>query len=106
MWASLKAAIDLFRTQKLRFMLTVSGIVVGVGSLCLLASLLEVGQSVLRKTSAEATGDDIVTIQNDWAELNNNPDATWLGRKDKEALEATVLLPQEGMTITANFGLE
>ena len=105
MIASLWAALDLFRTQKLRFLLTVSGIVVGVGSLCVLASLLEVGQSVLRKTSAEATGDDVVTIQNDWQELNNNPDARWLEHGDQEALEGSVLLP-DNLTVTANYGLQ
>jgi putative ABC transport system permease protein len=97
------SAVGLFRSQKLRFLLTVSGIVVGIGTLVLLASLLSVGDSVLNEQSFRATGDDVVTVQNDWDAMNDDPDAVRLGRKDFEALDRSALL--EGETISANYGM-
>lgn len=101
---SLSATLDLFRTQKVRFMLTVSGIVVGVASLVIMASLLEVGQNILQSSSAEATGDDVITVQNDWDSLQNHPDAERLRHTDQEAIERSTLLP-EGSNVTATYGM-
>lgn len=105
MWTALLAALDLFRTQKMRFLLTVSGIVVGVGSLVVMASLLEVGQDALRSSSAEALGDDLITVENDWRAISNNPDARMLDRSDVERLERSVLLPSE-RTVLVEYGPE
>ncbi len=99
----LLSALDLFRAQKLRFLLTVSGIVVGVGSLVLLASLLSTGGKVLEAQSFEAAGDDVVTVQNDWDALQNDPNAHRLRATDKEALDRSALLENE--TISANYGM-
>lgn len=101
---SLGATIELFRTQKVRFMLTVSGIVVGVASLVVMASLLEVGQGILRSTSAEATGDDVITVANDWNVMQNNPDAERLRHRDQVAIDDSTLL-SEGTTVTATYGM-
>lgn len=101
---SLRTTFELFRTQKVRFLLTVSGIVVGVGSLVIMASLLEVGQGILRQSSAEATGDDIVTVQNDWQANQNHPDARRLDRADQQAIrESTLVSPAS--TVTATYGM-
>jgi len=103
-WSSLRTTIDLFRTQKVRFLLTVSGIVVGVASLVIMASLLVVGQAILQESSSEASGDDVITISNDWNALSNNPDAEKLNRLDQAAIQQSTLLP-EGSTVTATYGM-
>lgn len=94
-----------FRTQKLRFLLTVSGMVVGMGSLVLMASVLEVGQAVLRESSAMATDEDLITVSNDWRAGMNNPDAKMLERADQEAVAASTLL-SPGSTVTGTYGME
>ena len=104
MVTALRSAIELFHTQKVRFLLTVSGIVVGVASLVIMASVLVVGQAILRASSAEATGDDVITIQNDWGEMNNNPDSRRLDKQDQEAIARSTLLG-EGTTVTATYGM-
>lgn len=101
---SLRTTFELFRTQKVRFMLTVSGIVVGVGSLVIMASLLEVGQGILRQSSAEATGDDIVTVQNDWQANQNHPDARRLDHADQQAIRDSTLISSES-SVTATYGM-
>lgn len=104
MWASIRAAFDMFRTQKIRFLLTVSGIVVGVASLVIMASILEVGQNVLRESSAQATDDDVITASNDWRALQNHPDAKRLTHQDQEAIARSTLLPA-GSKVTAAYGM-
>lgn len=103
-WNHVRSALALFRAQKIRFLLTVSGIVVGVFSLLVMASLLSVGQEVLRRVGAEATGDDLVTIENDWGVVFNNPDARGLDRADLDDVRGSTLLPS-GRTVTATYGL-
>ncbi len=101
----LAAALDLFRTQKVRFLLTVSGIIVGVASLVLMASLLEVGGRTLARASGQATGDDVITVGNDWDAINNNPDAKRIDGDDRKALAQSTLLP-ENATVTATYGMD
>jgi putative ABC transport system permease protein len=105
MLAALRTTVDLFRTQKVRFLLTVSGIVVGVASLVVMASLLEVGQAILRQSSAQATGDDVITVQNDWQAMQNHPDAERLTHADQEAIAGSTLL-SPGTTVTATYGMQ
>lgn len=102
--ASFGATLDLFRTQKVRFMLTVSGIVVGVASLVVMASLLEVGQGILRTTSAEATGDDMITVENDWNVMQNSQYAQRLRHRDQVAIDESTSLPEE-TKVTATYGM-
>jgi putative ABC transport system permease protein len=104
MTGHLRAALDLFRTQKVRFLLTVSGIVVGVASLVVMASLLEIGGRTLARASGQATGDDVITVSDDWDAVINNPDAKRIGRDDRDALEGSTLLPG-GTTVTATYGM-
>ena len=104
MLASLRTTLDLFRTQKVRFLLTVSGIFVGVASLVVMASLLEVGQGILQQSSAQATGDDVITVQNDWQANQNHPEAKRLTRADQEAITHSTLLSPE-TTVTATYGM-
>jgi putative ABC transport system permease protein len=104
MLASLRTTLDLFRTQKVRFLLTVSGIFVGVASLVVMASLLEVGQGILQQSSVQATGDDVITVQNDWQANQNHPEAKRLTRADQEAITHSTLLSPE-TTVTATYGM-
>lgn len=104
MWANLKNALALFRAQKIRFLLTVSGIVVGVFSLIVMASLLSVGRDVLRRAGAQATGDDLVTVENDWHAIHNQHDARALDQADLRDLRESALLPGD-RTVTATYGL-
>lgn len=101
---SLRVTLDLIRTQKVRFMLTVSGIVVGVASLIIMASLLEVGLGVLQASSVHATGDDVITVRNDWQQTSNHPDARLLDADDKEAIARSTLL-SPGSSVTASYGM-
>ena len=105
LWRAILSAIGLFRTQKVRFLLTVSGIVVGVASLVVLASLLEVGLEVLQKSSAAATGDDVLTVQNDWRVMRDTVDARLLDREDQRSIEDTELI-SAGSEVTAAYGLQ
>ncbi|MEQ1570438.1 MAG: ABC transporter permease [Myxococcota bacterium] len=104
MWFAFLTAWDLFRNQKLRFLLTVSGVVVGTGSLVVMASLLSVGKDVLRRSSAEATGDDVVTVQSDWDVVMDNPDARGVEQEDFHHLRDSTLLPDR--SVTAEYGPE
>lgn len=104
MWEALRSTFEMFRAQKVRFALTVSGIVVGVGSLVIMASFLQVGKVVLQQSSTEASGDDIITIRNDWDARMNNPDARILDAHDKEAIDRSTLLSDTTKT-TATYGM-
>jgi putative ABC transport system permease protein len=99
----LRTALDLFRTQKVRFLLTVSGIVVGVASLVLLASLLTVGKDVLRHASSDAMGEDVLAVGNDWDAVMNNPDAVGLRKADVDAMTRSTLL--SGSEVSATYGM-
>jgi putative ABC transport system permease protein len=101
----IRNAWHLFRSQKIRFVLTISGVVVGVGSLVVLASLLEVGQGILERASTQATGDDVLTVSDDWQVTHDNPDARRLERADQQALSRSSLL-SEGTQVTATYGLQ
>ncbi len=103
--SSIGDAIEMFRDQKVRFILTVSGIVVGVASLVVMASVLEVGQAVLRESSSEASGDDVLTVSNDWHRINERPDARRLDHADQEAIARSALLPADSR-VTATYGMQ
>lgn len=102
--SSLRDALEMFRDQKVRFLLTVSGIVVGVASLVVMASVLEVGQGVLRESSSQASGDDVLTVSNDWHKMNDNPDAKKLDYADQEAIAQSALLSPENR-VTGTYGM-
>lgn len=103
MWGHFLSALHMFRSQKIRFLLTVSGIVVGVASLVVLASFLSVGEAQLQASSAQAAGDDVITVQNDWQVLNDNPDAERLRAPDQRSLKESALLPE--LEVSASYGM-
>ncbi|MFM7201466.1 MAG: ABC transporter permease [Myxococcota bacterium] len=100
---TLRFVLDQFWQRKLRFSLTVSGIVVGVASLAVLASFITVGQDVLKATNNRASGDDLMTISNDWRAQDKYPQERRLAREDNERLSNSVTLnnvdfaPQYGL---------
>jgi putative ABC transport system permease protein len=94
----------LARSQKLRFLLTVSGVVVGVASLVTIASLLDTAEDVLSSASSQAKGDDLVVVQNDWQQLRDNPAVRSLDRDDADDLSTSSMLG--GPEITALGSLQ
>ncbi len=98
-----RTAIALFRSSTTRFLLTVSGIVVGVASLVLLASLLEVGKQLLVDSSSRAVGADVVTVSNDWRRRDRWPDERMLDRHDQSLIESSALL--DDLAVGANYGM-
>ena len=95
----LGSALWLARAQKVRFLLTTSGVVVGVASLVTIASLLHVAEGVLANASSQAKGDDLVVVENDWQKLWRDPAARSLDHDDVEDLTASPLLG--GAEVTA-----
>lgn len=91
----------LARAQKVRFLLTVSGVVVGVASLVTIASLLHVAEGVLESASSQAKGDDLVVVENDWQKLFSDPAARSLDQRDVGDLSGSTLL---GATDVAALG--
>lgn len=100
---ALRAAFAMFRAQKVRFLLTISGVVVGVASLVLLASLLEVGEAQLVAASTSAIGADVVSVSNDWERRQKHPGQRRLDRVDMAGLDRSLLL--DDVTWTANYGM-
>ncbi len=98
----LRFVIDQFLTHKVRFLLTISGIVVGVSSLAVLASFLTVGKGVLRETSTRATGEDLMTINNDWRARRRYPDERLLSKQDERMVEGSKTL--ENVSFNAQYG--
>lgn len=88
----LGSALWLARSQKIRFLLTTSGVVVGVSSLVTIASLLHVAEGVLASASSQAKGDDLVVVENDWQKLWRDPSARSLDHDDVADLRASPLL--------------
>jgi putative ABC transport system permease protein len=97
----LASALWLARAQKVRFLLTVSGVVVGVASLVTIASLLHVAEGVLESASSQAKGDDLVVVENDWQKLFSDPAARSLDQRDVGDLSGSTLL---GATDVAALG--
>ena len=70
-----------------------------------MASLLEIGGRTLARASGQATGDDVITVSDDWDAISNNPDAKRIGCDDRDALPDSTLLPG-GTTVTATYGMD
>lgn len=92
MFRMLRFVWDMFVSHKVRFLLTISGVVVGVASLVTLASLLHVGEGILRATSMQASGEDIVNVSNDWRARQKYPNEKRLDSADLENLQRSSLL--------------
>ena len=97
----LQFVFDQIRQHPIRFPLTISGIVVGVASLTLLASLLTVGRAVLRQTNSRASGDDLINITNDWSMMKQHPEELRLSERDVAALRRAPSL--KNVTFTAEY---
>jgi putative ABC transport system permease protein len=63
----LRSARNTFSQNRLRVMLTLLGIIIGVGSIVLLASLLRAGQEALMTTSQGATEADLIKVREEGA---------------------------------------
>ncbi len=83
----LRFVLDQFRHHIIRFLLTISGVAVGVGSLVFLASFISVGLDVLVQTSSQAIGDDLMTIRESWHLRREYPNELRLSNQDLKNLE-------------------
>ena len=101
---SLLTVWTMFRTQTVRFLLTISGIVVGVASLVALASFLQVGERVLRQSSSRATGDDLLTVSYDWEKAERSPNVRQLDQRDLQAMRTSTAFGGSA-TFSALFGM-
>ena len=63
MWTLLGDVWATFRADRARFLLTLSGIVIGVASLVMLSGLLEGGKEALLSASQQATEDNVVKVR-------------------------------------------
>lgn len=99
---TLRFVIDQFWTHKVRFSLTVSGIVVGVASLAILASFLTVGSAVLKETNMRATGEDLLTVSNDWRMMDKFPQEKRLSNEDAQRLDTSTTL--ENVDFAPQYG--
>jgi putative ABC transport system permease protein len=92
-----------FATNRGRVILTLLGVVIGAGSIVLLASLLDGGQEALVKTNQGASDADLVRVDPDdpsWKDLNKT--RRELGRGDAQLLDGSPLLA--GAQITTENG--
>ncbi len=98
----LRFVFDQLRQHVVRFLLTISGVAVGVGSLVFLASFIAVGLDVLRETSTNATGEDLLTVRDSWRLKRKYPNERRLSNEDyrnlseSKTLERVMFAPQYG----------
>jgi putative ABC transport system permease protein len=102
-----------FESNRGRVFLTLLGIMIGAGSIVLLASLLDGGQEALVKTNQGASDADLVRLDPDepqWKDAAKT--RRELGRSDAQLLDGSPLLPAAQVTTerarwtTAWFGKE
>lgn len=98
----IKFVWDQFINQKLRFILTISGIIIGTCTLPVLASFLTVGSALLQMTSRQASGDDVLSVRNDWKLFDTYPNERRLSREDFSYLEKTETL--SNLSFTPEYG--
>jgi putative ABC transport system permease protein len=102
---SLGAVWAMFRTQTIRFLLTISGVVVGVASLIALASFLQVGERFLRESSSRASGDDVLTVSRDWEKAEKNPQVRLLDQRDLDAMRSSAAIG-DSAEFSAVYGMK
>jgi putative ABC transport system permease protein len=102
-----------FEANRWRVFLTLLGIMIGAGSIVLLASLLDGGQEALVKTNQGATDADLVRVDPDeprWQDANKT--RRELGQDDAQLLDGSPLLndvqvtTERGRWTKAYFGKE
>jgi putative ABC transport system permease protein len=77
----------------MRFLLTISGVVIGVASLVMLSGLLEGGKEALLASSQEATEDDLISVQKaEVPEKQQGRTTRSLERGDRDSLAHSPLL--------------
>jgi putative ABC transport system permease protein len=95
-----RAARHTFAANRGRTGLTLLGIMIGAGSIVLLASLLRGGEEALVKTEQHASDSDIIQVDADEAPVKAaRKTRRELGRNDNDAIEESPALP--GVTVTS-----
>jgi putative ABC transport system permease protein len=89
----LRSVRHTFETNRVRAALTLLGIVIGAGSIVLLAGLLRGGEEALLRTSQRANEADLVQVRRDEPPPKQlHKTARGLGERDADNLEASPLL--------------
>jgi putative ABC transport system permease protein len=95
----LRSVRHTFDANRGRTALTLIGIMIGAGSIVLLASLLSGGQQQLLDRDQDASGSDVVQIDSDDAPIKQKQKTKReLGRGDQEVLSGAPLLPGAHVT--------
>ncbi len=74
-------------SQRLRALLTLLGIILGVGTLVVLSSAVEGMGVYMRRTLTEASGEDVISVSRKWFDQDTGKKAPPLNRFDARALE-------------------
>jgi putative ABC transport system permease protein len=95
----------IFRADRARFALTLSGVVIGVGSLIFLSGLLDGAKEALINASQQATEDNLVRVRKaDVPEKQQKRTTRPLAERDRDALADAALL--EGAPVEAEEQLQ
>jgi putative ABC transport system permease protein len=95
LYETARAVWEAFRSNRMRFVLTLSGVVIGSASLVLLSGLLAGGREALMMASRSAEEQDLVEVKSRGVPYKDRHHTTrTLGRDDVETLDASPLLSE------------
>ena len=95
-----RLVLDTLRAHKVRTVLTLLGIILGVGTLVALSSALESSGKYMERGLQQASGEDVVSISSHWwGGDNENRKAPPLNRYDSRALDTA---PRLGDSLVLN----
>jgi putative ABC transport system permease protein len=83
----LKSILATLNAQRIRTLLTLLGIILGVGTLVLLSSAIEGMGKYMERGLRAASGEDIITVSRRWRDENTSKTAQPLDRFDSRALK-------------------
>ncbi|MBM3269493.1 MAG: ABC transporter permease [Candidatus Sericytochromatia bacterium] len=86
-WEEFRIVLDTLRTQRARALLTLLGIILGVGTLVALSSAIGSAGLYMERTMQQASGEDIVSISRRWWGEENDKPAPRLNKYDSRALQ-------------------
>ena len=76
-------------TQRIRALLTLLGVILGVGTLVVLSSAVEGMGIYMRRSLTEASGEDVISVSRKWFDEDTGKKAPPLNRFDARALETS-----------------
>ncbi len=85
-WEEFRLVMETLRAQRARAMLTLLGIILGVGTLVALSSAISSAGLYMERTMQQASGEDIVSLTRRWWGEDNEKPAPRLNKFDSAAL--------------------